>query len=274
MTPKSADFDYQLTLRPKEDKQEVVVIIVLYIGAISKQEKARMLLNAYYEAVENSASSEHPLEFAARAVELCRDLQRLHVFSDGNGRLFFALLSALLVDGGWLPHKMPDNPWKVDLCSAKAYAKEIVLSKLPNTKQCSDAIDWPIGQAIIHKVKLACQEGDLQRLKTMMSSDRSLHALTLVPPTQRSLMFVAVAAGQLAIVKYLSDHLNEPLPMEEKEVFLNEMFKHDYADILKFLLSHYLFPKDLVIFSVFKGLCTLNASIAFLFCRLQVSLKI
>lgn len=67
------------------------------------------LFDTYYSAIESSNSNDDKL---AAIANLCRALELIHAFVDGNGRtILFALLPKLLIENGF-PPAIVDNPHK------------------------------------------------------------------------------------------------------------------------------------------------------------------
>lgn len=136
-----------------------------------------LLLKNYYRDIKPEDSK---LEKITKVINLCCILQRLHPFKDGNGRVFiFELVPVLLLQRGLLLHQTLSDPWSmIDTCTPARIAAEFepLCTDAPDV---TESIDLQKYLSTKQKLILACAEGDIESLKSILENNPELDQQTI-----------------------------------------------------------------------------------------------
>lgn len=191
----------------------------------NKQKDGQEIIDDYYKKV---ATKTHPLDIIEVAVDACCQLQRRHLFDDGNGRVqYFILLPVLLCQQGlWLTENL-DSPWDlVDSVPPRAIAEQL----LPLCKKrpvFTAPLDWQAGVPEAERVRLLCAMGKTEALAEAIQQQPEWLQHTF-RPTNQTLLSIAAHHNQGDIVKHILNHYPESVELAAITEELRYLEKHSY----------------------------------------------
>ena len=206
-----------------------------------KQRDGQAVLDHYYRTVAEKKSD---LEIVEAAVEAACMLQRMHLYTDGNGRIqFFMVLSVLLYQQGFWLKRTLDDPWfLVD----SAYPETIARMLLPLCEKrpvFTTPIDWRTHVSGAENVRLLCAMGETEAFKEAIHQRPELLSHTF-RPNDLTLLGSAVLCNQESIVEYILNRYPDRVSSEDVCELIRLLdqsnFSPDVTKRLRMLLTNYL----------------------------------
>jgi hypothetical protein len=195
-----------------KDSSVVLQLLISYKHHTSKKHACEALLRIYYKEYQLFANSENILQKVTRAIKLCSLLQRIHPFSDANGRImFFILLPVLLYQMDMWLLRTVYEPWvKLDFYSAEQLAKEIIKLCVP-APVIKREFNWKKNLSYFEDFRVSCALGDTKRVIGLLNQHPQLLKKPIfISPISSTvpLLKYLTMYNQYELIDYLLEHLN------------------------------------------------------------------
>ena len=193
----SQAFEFAI-MQAEENKDSNVVfqLFISYKHHISKKAACQTLLRIYYKEYKLFAQTDSTLQKVTRAIKLCSLLQRIHPFSDANGRtMFFILLPVLLYQMDMWLLRTVYEPWvKLDFYSVEQLAKEIIKLCIPSP-EIKGEFNWKKKLSYFEDFRISCALGDKKRVVELLSKQ---------PKLLKHPIFISPISPTIPLLKYLT----------------------------------------------------------------------
>ena len=182
-----------------------------------KQADCDELLKNYYKSV---ADKNEMLEIIEDVVSVCCEIQRRHPIVDGNGRLFFFILSSVLLyqKGIWLKETLYD-PWSLIDSKPPSYIAAKLVDLCIKRPVFSSPLDWKAGLNEAERARVFCAMGELEEFKEIIN--RKPELLNTKPRSSTISLFCAAARNnRTEIVKFILEKYPDRIGLVELQNLL------------------------------------------------------
>ncbi|UYM15131.1 hypothetical protein [Endozoicomonas euniceicola] len=190
-----------------------------------KQADCDELLKNYYKSV---ADKNEMLEIIEEVVSVCCEIQRRHPIGDGNGRLFFFILSSVLLyqKGIWLKETLYD-PWPLIDSKPPVYIAAKLVDLCIKRPVFSSPLDWKAGLNEEERARVFCAVGELEEFKEIINRKPEL----LNAEFRTSNMYLLEAAAmnnRTEIVKFILENYPEKTSQNRLHYLLNSYYSKNF----------------------------------------------
>ncbi|MCW7554094.1 hypothetical protein NX722_16005 [Endozoicomonas gorgoniicola] len=190
-----------------------------------KQADCDELLKNYYKSV---ADKNEMLEIIEEVVSVCCEIQRRHPIGDGNGRLYFFILSSVLLyqKGIWLKETLYD-PWLLIDSKPPGYIAAKLVDLCIKRPVFSSPLDWKAGLNEEERARVFCFMGELEEFKEIINRKPEL----LNAKLRTSNMYLLEAAAmnnRTEIVKFILENYPEKTSQNILHNLLNSYYSKNY----------------------------------------------
>ncbi|UYM15130.1 hypothetical protein [Endozoicomonas euniceicola] len=191
----------------------------------NKQADCDELLENYYKSVTDKNKM---LEIIEEVVTVCCEIQRRHPILDGNGRLFFFILPAVLLyqKGIWLKESL-FNPWLLTDSKPPTYIAEKVVGLCIERPMFSGELDWKAGLSEADSARIFCTMGELEKFKEIINRKPEL-LNTKLRSSNMSLFCAAARNNRTEIVKFILDSYPDRTGLAELQNLLIDKESQGY----------------------------------------------